>query len=167
MIITESFPAQFLRTYQTRRPVCQVAVSAQTKRIHYRTIDRGLTMESQRTDESSMGRLKLASCMKAMSWGHVARSVTKNAPHCATMGIDSIGFMPPPMIFTGFFARHLFCSSVSRISCKGPYMFTYDVMLLGTFWYMLKNVPELMQYVAYLFGFLLGNWAFGRYVSFD
>jgi hypothetical protein len=105
--------------------------------------------------------------MKAVPWAAVARSITKKAPHCATMGIDSTGFMPPPMNFNGFFARHLFCSSVSRISCEGPYMVTYDVMLLGTFWYMLKNVPELMQYVGYLFGFLLGNWAFGRYVSFD
>jgi hypothetical protein len=46
-------------------------------------------------------------------------------------------------------------------------MVTYDVILLATFWYMLKNVPELMQYVGYLFGFLLGNWALERYLRFD
>ena len=46
-------------------------------------------------------------------------------------------------------------------------MVTYDVMLLGTLWYVLKNVPELMQYVGYLFGFLLGHWAFERYVRFE
>lgn len=46
-------------------------------------------------------------------------------------------------------------------------MVTHDVVLLGTFWYMLKSLPELMQYLGYLFGFLLGNWAFERYLRTD
>ena len=90
----------------------------------------------------------------------------KNAPHRATMGVDSAGFMLPPMNFIGFLQGICFAPP-SLASPVKAHMVTYDVMLLGTFWYMLKNVPELMQYVGYLFGFLLGNWAFGRYVRLD
>lgn len=46
-------------------------------------------------------------------------------------------------------------------------MVTRDVVLLGTFWYLLRILPELMQYVGYLFGFLLGNWAVERYLRSD
>jgi len=43
-------------------------------------------------------------------------------------------------------------------------MFAYDFVLWGAFWYLLKNLPELMQYTGYVFGFLLGNWALEHYL---
>ncbi len=38
------------------------------------------------------------------------------------------------------------------------------VVLLGGFWFMVKSVPELIQYVGYLFGFLLASWALDEYL---
>src|SRR5262245_51613974 len=42
-------------------------------------------------------------------------------------------------------------------------MGTFDIVLLATFWYMLKSVPGLMQFVGYFFGFILAPWPFAHY----
>ena len=46
-------------------------------------------------------------------------------------------------------------------------MNTFDLVLLATFWYMLKSVPGLMQFVGYFFGFILASWAFDQYFPDD
>jgi hypothetical protein len=46
-------------------------------------------------------------------------------------------------------------------------MGTFDIVLLATFWYMLKSVPGLMQFVGYFFGFILASWAFDQYFPRD
>jgi len=42
-------------------------------------------------------------------------------------------------------------------------MGTYDIILLATFWYMLKSLPGAMPFVGYFFGFVLASWAFDQY----
>jgi hypothetical protein len=46
-------------------------------------------------------------------------------------------------------------------------MGTLDIVLLATFWYMLKSVPGLMQFFGYVFGFVLASWAFDQYFRGD
>jgi hypothetical protein len=46
-------------------------------------------------------------------------------------------------------------------------MSTFDIVLLATFWYMVKSVPGLMQFVGYFFGFVLASWAFDQYFRRD
>lgn len=46
-----------------------------------------------------------------------------------------------------------------------PLMFFFDLALLGTLWYMLQSLTGLLQYVAYVFGFLLGSWIIDQYFS--
>jgi hypothetical protein len=58
--------------------------------------------------------------------------------------------------------------SVDRILRRGvrlshEVMGTFDLVLLLSFWYMLKSVPGLMQFVGYFFGFTLASWAFDQY----
>jgi hypothetical protein len=42
-------------------------------------------------------------------------------------------------------------------------MGTSDIILLATFWYMLKTVPGLMPFVGYFFGFILALWVTDEY----
>jgi hypothetical protein len=42
-----------------------------------------------------------------------------------------------------------------------------ELVLLGTFWYLLKSVPGLIHSVGYLFGLLLASWAFDTYFEHD
>lgn len=42
-----------------------------------------------------------------------------------------------------------------------------ELVLLGTFWYLLISLPGLMQSVGYLFGLLLASWAFDEYFERD
>jgi len=44
-------------------------------------------------------------------------------------------------------------------------MFIKDLVLLGTFWYLLQSLPVFAQSLGYAFGFVLGSWAFNRYFS--
>jgi hypothetical protein len=44
-------------------------------------------------------------------------------------------------------------------------MFIKDLVLLGTFWYLLQSIAGLVQSLAYVFGFLLASWTFDRYFS--
>jgi hypothetical protein len=55
-----------------------------------------------------------------------------------------------------------FCDCRSESS-----MSTLDIVLLATFWYMVKSVPGLMQFVGYFFGFVLASWAFDQYFRRD
>ncbi len=83
--------------------------------------------------------------------------------------------------FIDVFVRHLFCSApppaLSKNNsielCEGvneccvEAMDTYDLVLLVTFWYMLKSVPGLMPFIGYFFGFVLASWAFDQYFRHD
>lgn len=82
--------------------------------------------------------------------------------------------------FIDVFVRHLFCSapplalgrtirlsSAKGLTCCIEAMGTYDLVLLVTFWYMLKSVPGLMPFIGYFFGFVLASWAFDQYFQHD
>jgi hypothetical protein len=38
-----------------------------------------------------------------------------------------------------------------------------ELIMTGTFWYLLQNIPGLLQSVGYLFGLLLACWTFDEY----
>jgi hypothetical protein len=40
---------------------------------------------------------------------------------------------------------------------------TYDIVLLATFWYMMKSLPGLVPCVGYFFGFVLASWVLDEY----
>ena len=40
-----------------------------------------------------------------------------------------------------------------------------DIVLLATFWYMLKSVPGLMPFVGYFFGFVFASWILDEYLG--
>ena len=68
--------------------------------------------------------------------------------------------MPAPAKYNQWRARERFW----RVNGS---MATFDLVLLATFWYMLKSVPGLMQFVGYFFGFVLASWAFDQYFPRD
>jgi hypothetical protein len=39
----------------------------------------------------------------------------------------------------------------------------YDIVLLATFWYMVKSIPGLVPFVGYFFGFILASWVLDEY----